>query len=200
MDWKRMFAISVFLLAAFAVRANAGPWVLDANAGVGIPTGTFSDAWKSGLMVGGALDYHTGPLALGFDLSYVKNSPSADFQDALDVAAADDDFRFVHYGGHMKWYPETHASVSPYLGIGAGAYHVKESYTDPTLSEDISETAFGINVGGGLNYWISRSWGLGFDASYHDAFVSQDRFGTDSAPFVALSAGFRWKLSNSSSY
>jgi len=90
--------------------------------------------------------------------------------------------------------------VSPYLGIGAGAYHVKESYTDPTLSEDITETAFGINVGGGLNYWISRSWGLGFDASYNDAFVSQDRFGTHSAPFVALSAGFRWKLSNSSSY
>lgn len=200
MDWRRILVIAVFLSAIAAVRAEAGPWVFDANAGVGIPTGTFSDAWKSGLMLGGALDYTSAPLAIGFDLSYVKNHPSDDFQNSLDVLGADDDFRFVHYGAHMKWMPETHAAVSPYLSVGAGAYHVQESYTDPTLSEDITETAFGVNMGGGLDYWVSRSWGLGVSAMYNDAFVSQDKFGTDSAPFVALSAGFRWKLSSSSGY
>ena len=57
MDWRRILVIAVCLLAAASVRAEAGPWTLDANAGVGVPTGTFSDAWKSGLLLGGALDY-----------------------------------------------------------------------------------------------------------------------------------------------
>lgn len=199
MAWKGTFLIALLMLATLAPRADAGSWLIDANAGVGIPTGDFSDAWKSGLIVGGALDYSSAPFAIGIDASWLKNHPSADFQNVLDVLGADDDFRFVQYGAHMKWMPQTSGSLTPYLGVGAGAYNVKESYQDPSFSEEVTQTAFGVHVGGGLNYWISPSWGLGVDASYHDAFVDKDRFGTDSAPFVALAGGFRWKLSSSSS-
>ena len=188
--------VVVLLLFVPAAPAHAGGgWLIDANAGVGIPISDFGDFWKSGPLVGVSAGYALSPrLAVGVDGSYMKNNPSKDAAAALP-ADAHDDFKFVHYGVHGKWIAPTNENhVSPYLVAGLGFYSVKENYVEPAFTAVSTQTAFGVRGGVGFDWMVGGSWGLAFEGNYHHVMIDKDRFGQDSAPFLGVTAGIHWAL------
>jgi Outer membrane protein beta-barrel domain len=196
---KRNLALVAVLVLALIPRPGTCSWLIGANAGVGIPTGSFSDYFKSGLLIGGSVGYVSTPFEIGADASWQKNNPSDDYQAALDLASADGEAQFLQYGVHANWMPSTSGSVSPYLGVGLGLYHLKDKYEDPSGTADITDTPIGVHGAAGLNYWVGRTWGLGADVSYHAAFVDEDKFPYDTASYFAIQGGLRFKLTPSSS-
>jgi len=200
MFWKETLLAAAFATAVVAPSAQAS-WLINANAGVGIPTGDFSDFWASGFLVGAAASYLVRPqFAIGVDGSYLKNDTSDDYQALLDFLdpGAEDQFTYQQYGVHGKWMIPTGSGsrVSPYLVVGAGLYSVKDKYESPTFSDELSQTAFGLRGGAGIDYWVSTTFGVGVDANYHNPFASEEEIGYDSAPFFAVSGGIRWKITS----
>lgn len=197
-SWKSLPLVTALLLLVPATPAHAGGgWLIDANAGLGIPISDFGDLWKTGPLVGASVGYALTPqLAVGVDGSYMKNNPSKDFAAALALSSADDEFTFVHYGVHGKWIaPMSEDRVSPYLVAGLGFYGVKEHYVEPTFSEETTQTAFGLRGGAGFNWMVGTSWGLAFEGDYHHVATDKGKFEHDSAPFLGVTAGIHWVLS-----
>ena len=70
--------------------------------------------------------------------------------------------------------------ISPYFAAGVGAYQFRYRQnvfgTDPIFQEEIpiplyhTETFFGINVGGGVDYYLSDFLSLKFEGCYHKIF------------------------------
>jgi len=70
--------------------------------------------------------------------------------------------------------------ISPYFAAGMGAYQFRYSQnvfgTDPIFKEEVpiplyhTETYFGINVGGGVDYYLSDFLSLKFECCYHKIF------------------------------
>lgn len=191
---------SKILLALLSTIVLASPtpssatWLLEANAGVGMPQGDFGDFWGSGLLIGGSLGYLSAPFEIGADVNFLSNDPSDDYQAILDNDDAEDEFSFVQYGVHARWMPATQGSVSPYLGVGLAMYSLKEEYADPIDSEEFSSTDLGVNVKGGANFWLGPSFGLGADVTYHAVWPDEDEIGHDNASFIGLQAGLRYKF------
>jgi opacity protein-like surface antigen len=168
-------------------------WQVDANVGAGIPTGTFGDFFKSGLLVGGSVGYVSAPFEFGVDASYLKNDPSDSYQSELDALGAEGDAKFLQYGVHARWMSQQ-GMLSPYLGAGVGMYNLKDQYQEGGTSVDVEDTQVGVHGNAGLNYWAGRSWGLGLDASYHVAFTDESLFAYDKASFFSIAAGLRFRF------
>ncbi|TMQ57377.1 MAG: porin family protein [Candidatus Eisenbacteria bacterium] len=195
-SWKSFFLITAVLLVPAASASASGGWLIDANAGIGIPTSDFGKDWKSGLLMGASAAYALTPqFAVGVDGSYVKNDPSNDYAAILKSSSADDEFKLVHYGAHGKWIaPATANRVSPYLVAGVGLYSVKNNYVEPTFSVESTQTAFGLRGGVGFDWMIGSTWGLAFEGDYHHVMIDKDKFGYKSAPFIGVTAGIHWAL------
>jgi opacity protein-like surface antigen len=173
---------------------SSATWLLEANAGVGLPQGDFGDFWGSGLLIGGSVGYLSAPFEIGADLNFLSNDPSDDYQALLDGVDAEDEFSFVQYGVHARWMPTMQGSVSPYLGVGLAMYSLKEEYAEPGFSEELSSTDLGVNVKGGANVWLGPSFGLGADVTYHAVWPDEDEIGHDNASFLGIQAGLRYKF------
>src|SRR5688572_22879086 len=141
----------VLLSAVVLVSPTQGSatWLLEANAGVGMPQGDFGDFWGSGLLVGGSVGYLSAPFEIGADVNFLSNDPSDDYQSALDAIDAENEVSFVQYGVHARWMPTMQGSLSPYLGVGVAAYKIQDEWEEPGFSEEISSTSLGVNVKGG---------------------------------------------------
>lgn len=173
-------------------------WLVEADAGLGIPTGSFSDFWSSGFLAGVSASYLLSPrFAVGVDVSHTSFGPSDDYQALLDFLdpGADNQFMVWRYGAHGKWMVPTGSGrrVSPYVLLGAGFYSVKDKYESATNSEELSQTAFGFKGGLGVDYWTSSTFGLGIDVNYNDTFTSEDDIGHGSTPYFSIAAGIRWR-------
>ena len=197
--FRRWFFLIVALAAAaFPLTARAS-WILDADIGRGMPTGSFDDFWSSGFHGGIAASYLLSPrFAVGADGSYTSFGPSDDYQALLDFLdpGAENTFSIWHLGVHGKWmvpFP-SEGRLHPYLVVGAGMYDMSDAYESDALSDELGQSAFGFRGGAGVDYWISPKLGLGVDLNYHETFTSEDEIGHDSTPFVTFTAGLRWKL------
>jgi opacity protein-like surface antigen len=186
----------VFLSAAVLASPtpSSATWLLEANAGVGMPQGDFGDFWGSGLLIGGSVGYLSAPFEIGADVNFLSPDPSDDYQADLDLIDAEDEFSFVQYGVHARWMPPMQGSLSPYLGVGLAAYNLKEDYEEPGFSEELSTTSLGVNLKGGANFWLGPAFGLGADVTYHLVWPDEEELGHDNASFIGLQAGLRYKL------
>jgi opacity protein-like surface antigen len=169
-------------------------WLLEGNAGVGMPQGDFGDFWGSGLLIGASVGYLSSPFEIGADINFLSNDPSGDYADGLESIGADDQFSFVQYGVHTRWMSPSQSSLSPYFGVGLAAYNLSEDYEEPGFSEELSTTALGVNVKAGANYWLNPALGLGLDVAYHAVWPEEEDIGHDSASFIGIQAGLRYKL------
>ena len=187
-----LLVMAVLLLVPAAAFANGG-WTIDARGGVGIPTGDFKNAYKSGLLIGlEASKMMTTNLALGLDGNYIKNKAD----NAVLAPGAEAEAKFMHYGVHGKYMlSKSDSKMMPYMVAGAGLYHIKSSATPAGGTEvSASETKFGLRGGLGLNMMFSPKMGLGFQADYNDVMTSGS-----STQFLGLSAGLHFVLTPSSS-
>jgi outer membrane protein W len=199
MPWQRTLLTVVLAATTVAPSAQAS-WLIGADAGVGIPTGAYSDFWSSGFFGGVAASYMLDPrFALGVDVSYTNFGTSSDYQSLLDFLdpGASNEFTTWQYGIHGNWMiPVKWSKVSPYLVVGTGAYSVSDEYESPTNSEELSQTAFGFRAGLGADYWTSPTFGIGIDANYNDTFTSEDTMGFSSTPYFTIAAGIRWRTAS----
>lgn len=191
---------SKVLLAVLCALTLAAPspgsaeWLLEGNAGVGMPTGDFGDFWGSGLLVGASLGYLSAPFEIGADVSWLSNDPTGDYADGLESINAEDEFSFIQYGVHARWMSPSQSSLSPYVGVGLAAYSLKEDYEEPGFAEELTNTALGVNVKAGANYWFNPAWAIGADVAYHAVWPDEDEIGHDNASFIGIQAGLRYKI------
>ena len=192
---KSKILLAVLCSVTIAMPApSAAEWLLEGNAGVGMPMGDFGDFWGSGLLVGASLGYLSAPFEIGADVSWLQNDPSGDYADQLELIGADDEFSFMQYGVHARWMSPSQSALSPYFGVGLAAYSLSEDYEEPGFAEELSTTALGVNVKAGANYWFNPAWGLGLDAAYHAVWPEEEDIGHDNASFLGIQAGLRYKL------
>lgn len=200
MRWGKAFLAAVFVTGMFTSSAKAS-WVIGGDIGTGIPTGTFSDAWSSGFYGSLSATYSLNPrFAIGADISHASFGTTDDYQALLDFIdpGASDDFTVWRYGVHGRWMvPLKSAKLAPYVGVGMGMYSMKDKYESPTISDELTQTVFGLRGGLGCDYWLSPKIGLGIAADYNKASTSEDEIGYDSTPFYTVAAGVRWRLTPS---
>ena len=189
----RLLLALVFALILASPGTGYAAWLVEANAGVGLPQGDFGDYWASGLLIGGSVGFLKAPFEIGADLNFLSNDPSDDYQASLP-SDTNDEFSFVQYGIHARWMPPMQGALSPYLGVGVAAYNLKEDYEDPLFSEEYSTTAMGVNFKGGTNYWFGPAFGFGADVTYHAVWPDENDIGHDNASFLGLQAGLRYKF------
>jgi opacity protein-like surface antigen len=191
---------SKVLLAVLCALTLAAPspgsaeWLLEGNAGVGMPQGDFGDFWGSGLLVGASLGYLSAPFEIGADVSWLSNDPSGDYEEELELIGGEDEFSFMQYGVHARWMSPSQSSLSPYFGVGIAAYNLQEDYEEPGFAEELSTTAMGVNVKAGANYWFNPAWGIGADVAYHAVWPEEEDIGHDNASFLGIQAGLRYKI------
>jgi|SRR5678816_788092 len=193
-----LFVAAVLLLVPAAAFANGG-WMMDARAGVGLPMGDYGDVFKSGLLINvEATRMMSTNFGLGLEGSYLKNSPTDDYQAAIELAGGpgtDADAKFMHYGVHGKYFlGQSSSKMMPYMVAGLGLYNAKFEVTPPggpDISE--SETKFGLRGGLGMNMMMGPRWGLGFQADYNDVMTSDT-----SSQYIGISGGLHFMLSPAS--
>ena len=193
MKGNLLLVLVAALVLASPAAGNAA-WLLEGNAGVGMPQGDFGDSWGSGLLIGASLGYLSAPFEIGADLNFLSNDPSDDYQSELDLEDASADFSYVQYGVHARWMPPTEGKLSPYLGVGLAAYSLEAKYDSEILSEDLTDTSLGVNFKGGTNFWLGPKFGIGADVSYHLVWPDEEGIEHDNASFIGLQAGLRYKL------
>jgi opacity protein-like surface antigen len=191
---SRLLLVLLSALVLASPTPGSAAWLLEGNAGVGLPQGDFGDFWASGLLVGGSIGYLSAPFEIGADLNFLQNDPSGDYEDALASIDASDEFSFMQYGVHARWMPPMQGKLSPYLGVGLAAYQLKEDYEEPGFSEELTSTSLGVNLKGGTNFWLGPKFGIGADVTYHMVWPDEEEIGHDNASFIGLQAGLRYKM------
>jgi opacity protein-like surface antigen len=195
-SWKSLLLVTVMLLLVPAAAfANEG-WMVDVRGGLGIPTGDFKDAYKSGLLIGIDASRMMSPkFAVGVDGNYIKNNPSDTYKAFLG-AGTDAEAKFMHYGVHGKYMMGMKDSkMMPYFVGGVGLYNVKEEVTPPSPQpvQKFSDTKFGVRGGVGVNMMVGQTWGIGVQGDYNDIFTSGG-----STKYIGLSAGLHFNLTPAS--
>jgi Outer membrane protein beta-barrel domain len=168
------------LLTAPALHAQGAEFTL--GGGVGIPTGNFDNAVKTGWLglVGVSFVPNQWPVGIQIDGQYqqYKFDGSASLKERFLIGTANIVFKFK---------TSEESKVRPYLIGGPGIYNFKATGTN-----DIGQlttggtTKFGFNAGAGFDF-KAGSAGFFVEARYHNIFTS----GADTK-FIPIAAGFRF--------
>jgi hypothetical protein len=196
---KSKFLFLLVLLSSVVLTTptpSSATWLLEANAGVGMPQGDFGEFWDSGLLIGGSVGYLSAPFEIGADLNFLSNDPSDSYsEEDLEPFDATAEFSFMQYGVHARWMPAMQGSLGPYLGVGLAAYKLEEEIESPLFpTEELSNTSLGVNLKGGANFWLGPAFGIGADVTYHLVWPDEEEIGHDNASFLGIQAGLRYKL------
>jgi opacity protein-like surface antigen len=108
----------------------------------------------------------------------------------------------LYYGGVIKFRLGTHAGLNPYLRAGAGMYtgKFKVDWTDDVTrllgledSETNYKSAFGFNLGAGIEFAVSQTSGIIVEFVYHKVNRTLDVEGAEAgkADNAAIHAGFK---------
>ena len=147
---------ALLLLAAGSAGAQMVPKPLSFTifGGAALPTGDAGDAFNTGWLGGAALDLHmpTTPLGVRFEGSYARFGVQGLSGTGIDAHASDLGFNLNLVLGMAT------PAVKPYLTAGPSMSNLKVSASDGTTSDSASETHFGFNLGGGIDFGLG---GLG---------------------------------------
>jgi Outer membrane protein beta-barrel domain len=167
------------LLAAPALHAQGAEFAL--GGGVGIPTGTFDNAVKTGWHGLAAVSFvpNGWPVGIQIDGQYqqYKFDGSASLKERFIMGTANIVFKFKS---------SEESKVRPYLIGGPGIYNMKATGTDDigNLTSG-GTTKFGFNAGVGFDFKAGGA-GLFIESRFHNVFVS----GADTK-FIPITLGIR---------
>jgi opacity protein-like surface antigen len=181
-------------LAAFGFVATLGAttahaqslMTFGAGGGITIPSGSTSDALKTGWNAEGVFQYKpaTSPLGLQIDAMY-QQLKASDAAIALDPTADKSDI-WSATGNVVFWFPGgKETKVHPYILGGGGIYNLKFK---ETTGADTSFTKFGINAGAGFDFDIQSNVAFYLEGRFHNVFISGGN-----VHFIPITAGFRFK-------
>lgn len=147
---------------------------------VGVDVGAFIPAdaqFDNALVVNALLEYYLAPrVSLRTNFGLTDPGFARESTDSLRQIPLRLDINYNWEGG--KWHP--------FVGTGVGAYFLQAKDNGRAFGE--SETKPGFNVGGGVEYFTSRTVSLKGEARYH--MIGNTRTGLDPSGFV-LTGGLK---------
>ncbi len=152
--------------------------------GITIPTGTTSDALKTGWNAEGVFQYKpaTSPVGLQIDGAYSQLKANA----TGTAAGLDKEKVWWGTGNVVFWFPTSkETKVRPYVLGGGGIYNLKDT---PITGTSASITKFGINAGAGFDFDIQNNVAFFVEGRFHNVFISGGN-----AHYIPVTAGFRFK-------
>jgi opacity protein-like surface antigen len=181
-------------VAAFSLMAALGVssayaqnlMTIGAGGGITIPTGTTSDALKTGWNIEGVFQYKpaSSPVGLQIDGMYSQLKAS-DAVKALDPTADKGEI-WSGTGNIVFWFPTSkETKIRPYVLGGGGIYNLKSKFT---TGPSTSSTKFGINGGAGFDFDIQDNVAFFVEGRFHNVFVSGGN-----THYIPITAGFRFK-------
>lgn len=188
----KLKALATALLAVtIAASAHAATGAVGAGAGLSIPVGDLSDGAGIGFHFGGTYTYMVNEqLGVGGDLGYHLLGEKDVTIGSNSISSK---LSLVQYGAHGKYVLPTQSDVHPFLKVGLGLYSAKaevESNVVGVSGSSDTETEFGFNFGGGVDWKINDSMNWGVTAAYH--YIGSDPAGT----LITLGAGLSWGIGN----
>ena len=170
--------------------APARPWKIGGALGATIPLGDFSDGADLGFHLGGLFEYKQPSLPVSWrgELTYHRNGLKDDyFSQIPGVGNLDGNFSMFNFIANVV-YPFGDAAKTwrPYGIGGLGVYKLKASADFNGIDISDSQTKFGLNLGGGIQFNLS-----GFDTfvemRYHTVFTE-----SSNTSFIPISFGFKF--------
>jgi len=176
----RIAAASLLVLAlgAGSLEAQQRNFTVGVSGGAVFPVGDLSDAFETGLQVGGLIETATvGALPFG-----VRGEA-----DYLTFSAGDESARFLSGRLNAVLPFMTAPDARPYLIAGGGLYNFKAEldHGDHAHGGD-AENLFGVNVGVGINYAIG-GMNTFVEARFHNVFDDGEAL-----RFIPLTIGIRF--------
>jgi len=147
-----LFSLAVLASIGSASVAQAqvsNPLKFTVFAGAALPTGDLKDGVDMGYSVGAALDYRVPLSPFGFRGEGIYSSFSAKEDDGLGDADLSD---LGANANVVFWLPNAGSPVRAYLTGGPSYSRIKVSASEGNVSASISDSHFGFNVGGGLDF------------------------------------------------
>src|SRR5215471_16238399 len=189
-----IFAVALLVLGVGA--ANAGTNWIGFSGGAGIPTGDFGNAATTGWHIG-ATGTHmmNDQWGIGADLGYHSWSGSTDANNAAEAMfGPGSEFSYTAFQAtaHAIMDFPTQSNVKPYVKAGLGLYDVGSKLSSPSGDATSSDSKFGFNFGGGMNFVSSGNMRWGVDAGYH--LVPNN---TSNFDFFTVGVNLMWGLSSS---
>ncbi|HYM80874.1 MAG TPA: outer membrane beta-barrel protein [Candidatus Limnocylindria bacterium] len=161
----------VACLVATASPAVATTTWLGVNGGVAVPTGDFGDDANLGFTFGGSVDVRiTETSSVGGEIGYAPFSGSDELESALSSLTGevvDASLSAIPITATARLWIPSSGTVAPFLRFGVGAYLLRTTIEGETFEVDDSETAVGVNLGGGVAFETGENMMLGTDALYH---------------------------------
>lgn len=154
--------------------STAHNWTFGINGGGNFPTGDYKNEAKTGYNFGAQADWWmNSQFGFGIDGSYQTNNGSDDFNTAavaLYGAGSTAKFHVFEYGAHVTYaIPVQGSNIYPYLQGGPAGYSLSTKIDGGTSTVDASTTAYGFNVGGGVDFRATDVVSLGVGGIYNYA-------------------------------
>jgi hypothetical protein len=149
----------------------------EGSSAVGIDVGAFipsDDLLDSSMLIGVLYEYYVTPrISIRTDFGW--SNPGGAVESLRQIPLRAD----VNYNWERgKWHP--------FVGGGLGAYFLQHKLNDESFGD--SETKAGVNLGGGIEYFVNQRAALKFEGRYHA--VGNTQFGYDPSGF-ALTVGLK---------
>jgi opacity protein-like surface antigen len=187
---------SALLIAATAqAQGTSGssgrPFKLGGALGATIPLGDFGDFADLGFHLGGLVEYkpQAVPVNLRGEITYHRNGLKDDFFSSQNPAIGNVDGNnsiLAFVGNAVIPFGDAASTARPYAIGGLGVYRVKQSGNDNNIDFSISNTKFGINVGGGFSFNLS-GFETFVEARFHSVFTEGSN-----TNFLPISFGFKF--------
>jgi len=159
-------------LAATPVFADKGDFWFGLDAGISGPTGDFSDFADMGYHGTATGTFMVSPvLGIGADVGYHTWGGTDDYDALLQFLSGDPgaegSFSAIQATAHAMFMIPMEGKARPYLKGGLGMYNLKAKVESSFGDADESESNFGFNIGGGVNFLASPMFMVGLGAAYH---------------------------------
>jgi Outer membrane protein beta-barrel domain len=158
---KRALGVLVLGLCIISARAVAAQERAPhtGSTAVGVDVGTFiprDNQLDPALIVNALLEYYLTPrVSLRTDFGVTNPGFSRESSDSLRQIPLRADVNYNWEGGKLH----------PFVGTGLGAYFMQLKHNGQSVGD--SETKFGLNVGGGVEYFLHRPVTLKAEGRYH---------------------------------
>ncbi|MGE5681398.1 MAG: outer membrane protein [Bacillota bacterium] len=193
---KKLFAVlTLFLVLGISVNAQTRPMRVGGQVGIGLPLGSFSDAFSTGFSFNGLFIYNLQPqLDLTGSLGYMKLGAKS----VEGIASAEAKWSAVPLLVGARYSFPGGSSFTPYVTGELGLFFASVSSTvtidgfggfgGGTYSASASETDFAFVPGGGFTYPISPNLLLDVNAKFN--FILSGGTGT----IIGVNAGVTYGL------
>jgi opacity protein-like surface antigen len=183
------------LLIAATAQAQATtdgrPFKLGGALGATLPLGDFGDGADLGFHFGGLIEYKPSsvPINLRGEITYHRNGLKDGFFDDFPGVDVDGNSSILGFIGNAFFpFGDPASTARPYAIGGLGVYRLGFSgdVEGSNIDLDISETKFGLNVGGGFTFNLS-GFETFVEARFHSVFTE-----ASNTNFIPLSFGFKF--------